>query len=409
MVVLVAAVALAAAGCGSGTKDFRTTAQQACADARAHGGTSVAAVAAANGRAVDTLRGLDAPKGRDDDVRTLVAGLGQQQRALAGLRDGLAHHAAPARLRELTGAADTQASLVAPAARRLGAPACGTTPAAVVARLETEDYTVQMLRDMGRLDHLIATLPHVRASQSRDALAAAGQRGFDQFNPITDHLQELDPPPGLGRLHERISNGLLDTALAYSSIGQEASSTGIAPRVAVHKASAQRGLDRARTAWRELRARLPRVPASGSPWGSTTAGVSAQDAHDQYLAALGTELDGPYFRPPANPKSWRSWAKLATSVRGQRARIAALHAPPDALAAHRLLLAGLRAVIAQRTEAAATLRDRSPAAYRRMRAAAVTAGRDLRAAQGRYDAAHYDVAINTTASGDGKAPDGSTP
>jgi hypothetical protein len=392
LVVLVVAAA-AVAGCG-GKRDFRTAAQQACADARAHAGTTAASVAEANGRALRTVRGLDAPSGKDAQVRTLVAGLDQQHRALTGLRDGLARHARPDTLRDLTGAVGTQADLVAPTARALGVPACGTAPAALVDRLQAEDYAVQILSTVGRFDALAAAMPRVTPSQSRSTLRATADRAYHQFDPITSRLFALDPPQRFSALQSRLNDHLTAISDPYSAISDGvADRDGGGLRVTQRVRLAQRELDRARADWHALRAALPRVPAR-SVWGSTAVRVSAAEAHDEYNTILTNELyHESYTELPRDLRRWQDWRAVARDIGDQERRIARLDAPPDARSAQRMFVTMLHNAATAYARLADALEHHSRAALGRAQVAAHVADQQRREAQRRYRGAHYEQTL----------------
>jgi hypothetical protein len=387
------AAAVAVAGCGAEKRDFKATAQQACVDARAHAGTTAATVAAANATAVETVRSLHAPAGKADQARTLVADLDQQQHALAGLRDGLARHASATKLRDLTGAVDTQGALAAPPAKALGVPACGTAPAALVDRLQAEDYATQVLSSAGRFDDLMARLPHLDAAQPRAALRAGADRASGLFDPISDRLYDLDPPQRFVDLQRHLQERLDDSGNDYNEISEALDNKGAPPLVARRVARAHENLVRARADWHALRAALPRVPAR-SVWGSTAVRVSAAEAHDEYDTVLQAELYHlAYKELPRNIRRWQDWRRVARDIAAQQRRVAKLDAPPDARSAQRMLVSALHNAGIAYTAITAALEHHSRAAAHRAEVAAHVADQDRREAQRRYRGAHYDVTL----------------
>ena len=283
--------ALLAAGCG-GAASYEDQLAGACEQARVAKDATPAAAAGAGRKALAAVRGLDGvPEARKDAVTTLLQQLTQQQRALDDLARGVAGHAKTARLRELVGAVEVQAALVAPTARKAGAPACGGGATALVTALHTQDYAVQMGRFFAEYDARVRAEPALRTGDNAKLLGETVS-SYHVFSDLADDLQTVDAPGTLARDHQRLDDALTDAYAAFDDAEQHLQVGNDAP-VRREIRGHRRAVARFATARRALQAKLARVPVDAR-WGTVDVAAVRRTAaaarKATYIDQVGLEL-----------------------------------------------------------------------------------------------------------------------
>lgn len=338
--------ATAIGACGS-QPSYREQVADACAEARAHAGTTPRASAAASGKALQAIRDLDPPEDAAADARALVGGLEHQQRALDGLARAVGDRAAPAELRERVGAVGTQGDLLAPVARKVGVPACGTAATRMVDRLQAEDYAATARRFMALLEHDLAALPQL-ALHDPGRMKSQADDAWQTLGDDRERFDGLDVPKGLDRAHRALVDDLFDLSDPYFAIWDRMA-RGKPAHVRRELAAFRRTRAEVRAHWRALEAKLPR-PAADSVWGGQSAeALASAERKARYLEKARSELaryrlslellDG---GPVRGPKAIRIYKEAARTFERARAELAGAQPPTEVAAAHRLMVTGLR-------------------------------------------------------------------
>lgn len=395
LVVLVGALALAAAGCGA-KPSYRERAQDACAQASPRTAADAARTARDARAGLVALRRAKLPESGAQRLtaQRLVANAGEQQQALDRLAAGLRANAAPATLRDLADRVIQDGTLVRSSAQALGAPACGAAATAVATEVHAQDYAATVQRAAGQLAIVQRRLPRLGGSDHVRLIADA-EYAADAFDDLAAHLEPLEPPRAAAAQHGRLLGDLYRLRDGYTSI---------ADRHGAHLAGAlaarTKDYNKAQVDWHALAAKLPRVPATGSPWGPTDGRRQADaDLRKAYIKTMDDELFGlnvdlPGGHTPTVAKL-RAIARLCGHA---HSRLVDLRTPADAASTQRLMLSG----IADLGHAASVLlAHRTLAGAEQAQHLALRSIDRLRRAQRSFRAAGYHFDLGVRSSGRG--------